>query len=142
MIGCFDSSVVLAILLNEERQDEAFKYWNDTDTKISSILLKIETIISLRRVYNNNKQKLDKNWLEEKIDELNEYLKEINYRIIDEELEIFISTNNNLAKCRSLDAIHIATALEYRKNNNNENISLYSFDIDMHKLALEYEFLT
>ena len=74
--------------------------------------------------------------------ELNEYLKEINYRIIDEELEIFISTNNNLAKCRSLDAIHIATALEYRKNNNNENISLYSFDIDMHKLALEYEFLT
>ena len=142
MIGYFDSSVVLAILLNEERQDEAFKYWNDTDTKISSILLKIETIISLRRVYNNNKQKLDKNWLEEKINELNEYLKEINYRIIDEELEIFISTNNNLAKCRSLDAIHIATALEYRKNNNNENISLYSFDIDMHKLALEYEFLT
>lgn len=64
MIGYFDSSVVLAILLNEERQDEAFKYWNDTDTKISSILLKIETIISLRRVYNNNKQKLDKNWLE------------------------------------------------------------------------------
>ena len=67
MIGYFDSSVVLAILLNEERQDEAFKYWNDTDTKISSILLKIETIISLRRVYNNNKQKLDKNWLEEKM---------------------------------------------------------------------------
>jgi predicted nucleic acid-binding protein len=142
MIGYFDSSVILAILFNEEKQDEALKYWNDTNTKISSILLKIETIISLRRVYNNNKQKLDNDWLVEKIRELNEYLKEINYRIIDEELEIYISSNNDLAKCRSLDAIHIATALEYRKNNDNENNSLYSFDIDMHELALKYGFLT
>ena len=107
MIGYFDSSVILAILFNEEKQEEALKYWNDTDTKISSILLKIETIISLRRVHNNNRQKLDNTWLLEKIKELNEYLNEINYRIIDEELEIFISTNGNLAKCRSLDAIHI-----------------------------------
>jgi predicted nucleic acid-binding protein len=142
MIGYFDSSVILAILFNEKKQEEALKYWNDTDTKISSILLKIETIISLRRVYNNNKQKLDNDWLVEKIKDLNEYLKEINYRIIDEELEVYISSNNDLAKCRSLDAIHIATALEYRNNNNNENISLYSFDIDMHELALKYGFLT
>jgi predicted nucleic acid-binding protein len=118
MIGYFDSSVILAILFNEEKQEEALKYWNDTDTKISSILLKIETIISLRRLYNNNKQRLDDSWLTEKLKELNEYLKEINYRIIDEGLEISISANNDLAKCRSLDAIHIATALEYRKNNN------------------------
>jgi predicted nucleic acid-binding protein len=69
-------------------------------------------------------------------------LKEINYRIIDEELAIFVSSNDNLAKCRSLDAIHIATALNYRKNNDGKNISLYSFDIDMHNLALEYGFLT
>jgi predicted nucleic acid-binding protein len=93
-------------------------------------------------VCNNNKEKLDDNWLEKKTKELNEYLKEINYRIIDEELEINISTNTDLARCRSLDAIHIATALEYRKNNNNENINLYSFDVDMHELALEYGFLT
>jgi predicted nucleic acid-binding protein len=91
MIGYFDSSVILALLFNEEKQEESLKYWNDTNTKISSILLKIETIISLRRMYNNNKQKLSNNWLEEKIKELNEYLKEVNYRIIDEELEIDIS---------------------------------------------------
>jgi predicted nucleic acid-binding protein len=61
MIGYFNSSVILAILFNEEKQEEALQYWNDTDTKISSLLLKIETIISLRRVYNNSKQKLDNN---------------------------------------------------------------------------------
>jgi predicted nucleic acid-binding protein len=142
LIGYFDSSVILTILFNEKKQEEALQYWNDADIKISSLLLKIETIISLRRLYNNNKQKFDSNWFTERLEILNEYLKEINYRIIDEELEIFISSNANLAKCRSLDAIHIATALEYRKNNNGENISLYSFDIDMHELAIEYKFLT
>jgi predicted nucleic acid-binding protein len=61
MAAYFDSSVLLAILFNEERQDEAYSYWSNASTKVSSILLKIETIISLRRLYEFNKQKLDSN---------------------------------------------------------------------------------
>jgi predicted nucleic acid-binding protein len=142
MIAYFDSSVLLAILFNEERQDEAYSYWSNATTKVSSILLKIETIISLRRMYERNKQKLDSNWLSEKTKELDEYLTEINYRIIDEEIEQFIYLKKELSKCRSLDAIHIATALMYRENNRNENIQLYSFDNAMHELAVHYKFET
>ncbi|AEF84102.1 conserved hypothetical protein [Treponema primitia ZAS-2] len=142
MIAYFDSSILLAILFNEERQDEAYSYWSDATTKVSSILLKIETIISLRRMYELNKKKLNSSWLSEKTKELDEYLAEINYRIIDEEMEQFIYLKKELSKCRSLDAIHIATALMYRENNNNENIKLYSFDNAMHELAVHYKFGT
>jgi predicted nucleic acid-binding protein len=142
MAAYFDSSVLLAILFNEERQDEAYSYWSNASTKVSSILLKIETIVSLRRLCELNKQRLDSNWLGKKSKELDEYLDEVNYRIIDEEIERSIYLKKELSKCRSLDAIHIATALMYRENNNNENIQLYSFDNAMHELAVHYKFET
>jgi predicted nucleic acid-binding protein len=142
MTAYFDSSVLLAILFNEERQEEAYSYWSNASTKVSSVLLKIETIISLRRLYELNKQKLDSNWLGKKTKELDGFLDEVNYRIIDEEIERSIYLKKELSKCRSLDAIHIATALLYRENNNNENIQLYSFDNAMHELAAHYKFET
>jgi predicted nucleic acid-binding protein len=80
--------------------------------------------------------------LGKKTTELDEYLDEVNYRIIDEEIERSIYLKKELSKCRSLDAIHIATALIYRENNNNENIQLYSFDNAMHELATHYKFET
>jgi predicted nucleic acid-binding protein len=58
MIGYFDSSVILAILFNEEKQEEALKYWNDANTKSNThcygfriieeiIIMKISTYIVL-----------------------------------------------------------------------------------------------
>jgi predicted nucleic acid-binding protein len=141
-VSYFDSSVLLAILLNEGRQNEAYSYWTGATIKVSSILLKIETIISLRRIYEHNKTKLGNNWLGKKIKELDEYLNEVNYRIIDDELERTIYLKKELARCKSLDAIHIATALKYREDNNDENINLYSFDIAMHELAEHFKFKT
>jgi hypothetical protein len=55
-------------------------------------------------------------WLGKKAKELDEYLDEVNYRIIDEEIERSIYLKKELSKCRSLDAIHIATALMSREN--------------------------
>jgi hypothetical protein len=55
-------------------------------------------------------------------------------------IDAIIYNTAALAKCRTLDAIHIATALDIRKNNNDENINLYSFDMDMRTLALEFGF--
>jgi predicted nucleic acid-binding protein len=110
--------------------------------KVSSILLKIETIVSLRRVYEHNKGKLNNGWLAEKTKEIDEYLNEVNYRIIDAEIEKVIYQQKELSQCQSLDAIHLATALKYRENNNDENIQLYTFDMTMHNLAETYRFKT
>ena len=140
-LSYFDSSVILSILLEEERQEEANGYWQNT-IRVSSILLRIETILVLRRVYETNKYKLENDWLNKKTKILDEYLNEVNFMILDHTIERGIYFRKELAKCRSLDAIHIATALYFKEINNNEETCLYTFDKTMHSLAGHYGFKT
>ena len=140
-LSYFDSSFLLAILLDEERQEEAYAYWQNS-TRVSSILLRIETIIVLRRTYEINKQKLESNWLNKKTKVLNNYLDAVNYKVISSKTEREIYSRNELTRCRSLDAIHIATALQFRELNNGEEVNLYTYDRTMHGLAEYYSFKT
>jgi predicted nucleic acid-binding protein len=133
--------MVLAILLEESRKKEAYEYWQNSSIRVSSILLRIETVVSLRRTYEYCKNKLDDNWLMEKLKILDEYLNEVNYRIIGTKIEREIYLKKELSKCRSLDAIHIATALKFREMDNVD-IILYTFDKTMHELAEYYSFKT
>jgi predicted nucleic acid-binding protein len=142
MVSYFDSSVLLAILLDEKQKEEAYFLWKNGGIRVSSILLKIESIVVLRRIYEQYKTKIGANWLKKKTAELEEFLNEVNYRIIDEGIEKIISLKKELSKCRTLDAIHIATALEFREIICGENINLYSFDTSMHELAGSYKFNT
>jgi predicted nucleic acid-binding protein len=140
-LSYFDSSVVLAILLEESRKNEAYDYWQSSAIRVSSILLRIETMIGLRRTYQYYKNKLDDNWLTEKTKILDEYLNEVNYRIVGTAIEREIYLKKELSKCRSLDAIHIVTALKFREMNNVDVI-LYTFDKTMHELAKRYRLKT
>ncbi|MDR0663855.1 MAG: PIN domain-containing protein [Spirochaetaceae bacterium] len=114
-LSYFDSSMVLAILLEEARKKEAYEYWQNSSIRVSSILLRIETVVSLRRAYEYYKNKLYANWLIEKFKILDEYLNEVNYRIVGTKIEREIYLKKELSKCRSLDAIHIATAINFEK---------------------------
>jgi uncharacterized protein with PIN domain len=55
-LSYIDSSFLLAILLDEEKQRTAREYWQNS-IRVSSILLKIEAIIVLRRTHEINKNK-------------------------------------------------------------------------------------
>ncbi|GHV48706.1 hypothetical protein AGMMS49546_39380 [Spirochaetia bacterium] len=41
MVSYFDSSVLLAILFEEGRREEACSYWEDATNRVSSILLRL-----------------------------------------------------------------------------------------------------
>ena len=140
MLYYFDSSILLAILLDEKRKDIAFDLWNDATIKVSSILLKLETLTVLRRTFEHNKSRLDSSWITRKINELNEYLKEVNFRIIDEDIENIIVLRKEIAKCKTLDAIHIATALEFSSLIPTSDFYLYTFDKNMSDLAKSFKF--
>jgi len=142
MIAYFDSSVLLTILLNQERYSEACSLWDNTNFYLSSFLLRIETNISLCRTYKIYNHKQGESWLAEKTGELGEMLKDINYKSIDKSIEQIIIKNKRLAGCRSLDAIHIATALYFRENAKGQDIILCSFDKNMLKVAKEFGFET
>jgi len=135
MLYYFDSSILLAILLDEKRKEEALEFWNEAKVRVSSILLKLETVTVLRRTYEHNKNKLEPSWITKKINELNEYLQEVNFRIIDEDIEKIIFLRKEIAKCKTLDAIHVATALDFSKLIPSSDFYLYTFDKNMADLA-------
>ena len=142
MLCYFDSSIVLAILLDESRKSEALDLWNNASIRISSILLKLETITVLRRTYENNKSSLKSSWITMKQHEMNEYLNEVNYRILDESIENIIMVKKELSQCRTLDAIHIATAMELSTVLPASSFYLYTFDKKMSDLARKVKFIT
>jgi predicted nucleic acid-binding protein len=140
MLYYFDSSVLLAILLDEKRKDKALDLWNEASIRVSSILLKLETITVLRRTFEHNKTKLETNWIIKKTAELQEFLKEVNFRIIDEDIENIIVLRKEIAKCKTLDAIHIATALEFSSLIPASDLYFYTFDKNMSELAKSCKF--
>ena len=138
MYHYFDSSFLLSILMHDENYIEAKNTWDGSGNRFSSILLKIETLTVLRRTYNHNKSKLPENWIELKETEYQNLIEEISIRIIDQEIYNTIELKKQLSKCRSLDAIHIATALEFETLETPENrFTLCTYDKNMHSVAKE-----
>jgi predicted nucleic acid-binding protein len=135
MLCYFDSSILLAMLLDEKRKDEANDLWRGAPARVSSLLLKLEATTVLRRTYEHNKEKLNPTWITGKINKLNGYLQEINIRIIDGDIEKIIVLKKELSKCRTLDAIHIATALEFSRLIPSGEFFLYTYDKGMADLA-------
>jgi len=142
MIDYFDSSLLMAILLEEDNRHEAKDIWESNEIKVSSILLRIETNISLLRFYNRQEGKFNGTWLSEKKEKLSEFLGEIFFTDITDNFANFMACNDSLAKCKSLDAIHLATALKAQNNPNNGNIRICSFDKNMLTAAKELGFET
>jgi len=140
MLYYFDSSVLLAILLDEKRKEAAIELWKSATIRLSSILLKLETITVIRRTYEHNRSKLEPAWLTNKLNELNEYLQEVNFRIIDEEIERTLLLKKDVSKCRTLDAIHIATAIGFSELIPDSPFFIYTFDAEMAKVARIFRF--
>ncbi|MDR3334363.1 MAG: PIN domain-containing protein [Treponema sp.] len=141
-LSYFDSSPPLAIILDEDRKQEAYEYWHNAEIRCSSILLKIETTVVLRRFFEHNKDRLDGNWLNEKTKILQEYLNEVNYYVINDEIEREIFLRKELSYCRALDAIHVATALKFKELDGVTDVLFYTFDNRMKTLSESFKFKT
>ncbi|MDR2555903.1 MAG: PIN domain-containing protein [Fibromonadaceae bacterium] len=143
LISYFDSSLLLSILLNEARSEEALAIWQNNKVRISSILLKFEMNISLRRRIKQQKSIFSDERLKIRLQDLNKFLNDIFYIDITENLESSASRNYDiLSKCKSLDAIHIATALDISDKYGISEICICSFDKNMLKIAKELGFET
>jgi len=106
IISYFDSSLLLSVLFNESHAEEALGIWENCPVRVSSVLLKFETNISVRRKCRSQKNKFGGDWLETKLAALNGYFNDIFFTGIDENLENSISGYYGvLSGCRSLDAI-------------------------------------
>ncbi|HKP96084.1 MAG TPA: type II toxin-antitoxin system VapC family toxin [Fibrobacteria bacterium] len=130
----FDSSVLLAVLFGEARAEEAAKLWIGHEDKVSSILLEVECLNGLRRYAAKMGKKIPSKWLEEKAAFLSESLTELTIKHVDGDVLSVVKAESGLSDCRTLDAIHVATALFF-KSGSGENLSLVTFDERMRGIA-------
>ncbi|MGA2974643.1 MAG: PIN domain-containing protein [Spirochaetia bacterium] len=134
MVGYFDSSILLAGILGQESQGFIASLWDLAETRLSSILSKIECVIGVRRAATLQKLAPDSPWCRERIRLLEAFLEELNCKRIDEDILGLIRENSLLSNCRSLDAIHVATAL-YFKPYHDEPIQIVTLDGRMREAA-------
>ncbi len=135
----YDSSLLLSALLEEDHQVDTSAAWDDVGLRLSSNLLRIECIIGIRRSAILQKKGPGSEWVSHRIDLLDQFFNGMHFKIIDDSIEKTIRSNPAIARCRSLDAIHLATAL-YFKPNIDEPLYLASLDKRLREAAGELGF--
>lgn len=122
-----DSSVLISILKNDAQAPQAEAIWSQQTSPVSSVLLEAECVTVLRRTYPQFKKEFPENWLKIKEEGLALRLAEVELKMVDEEVMDIIRTERRLAPCRSLDAIHVATALLFQQASPND-FTFFTFD--------------
>ena len=141
MIVYLDSSVLLSLLFEEPTVSNSIEIWKKSEIRVSSILLEAECKITIKRIYNHNKKKLGKFWKEKKLSALYRFLEEINLKNIDSSTLENIDKEDILSGCRTLDALHLSTAIELQKEPG-ENLFIFSYDKEFNKVAKQLGFKT
>jgi predicted nucleic acid-binding protein len=139
MISYFDSSVILSELLAEREEPDVARLWEESNERFSSNLLRIECLIGIRRAALAQGLSADNSWARERIDLMLRSTETISFKIMDTSIEDLIRLTPTLSDCRALDAIHLATAL-YFKSNLDEQIGIVTLDRRMAALARKLGF--
>ncbi len=111
----FDSSAVLAFLLGQREGPAAFALWTERRIRISSILLRAECLVNIRRHARSLAGKVPLSWLSSREKALSGSLSEVTLAQVDEALLETLESEPALAECRTLDALHLCTALRFRE---------------------------
>jgi len=114
MVRYFDSSFVLAQLLGQAPDQNVRKLWPGSSRRLASSLLRIECIIGLRRAARLLAAPADERWVLARLSALDRMFASLNFMAVDPSIEAIVRETPALAECRTLDAIHLATALRFR----------------------------
>ena len=139
MPSYYDSSVLLAGLLDQPGREDLVPLWDEEEDRVSSILLEAECVTVLRRAATLQPRKDAGAFLASRLERLDAYLKGIALRSVDPAVMRQLKQETRLAKCRSLDAIHLATALLYQEQCE-ERLRICTLDESMRELAACLEF--
>lgn len=134
MVRYYDSSIILAGILGQKPHDLIVSLWDPVEIRLSSILIKMECLIAIRRTGAMQDLPQDGPWCRERIRLLEPYLEELDSKRIDDEILEIIKETPSLSNCRSVDAIHVATAL-YFKPYHEGPIEMVTLDGRMRETA-------
>jgi hypothetical protein len=139
LVCYFDASALLAAILEQPAPEFLRPVWDASSVRLSSMLLKMESRVSLRRAGALLGLAPDSGWVRSRSDLLDDCLAGIVFKPVDDDIDAVVKGYPVLADCRSLDAIHVATALFFRPYHD-EPITIVSMDRRMRDLAKRLDF--
>ena len=107
----FDTSAILAVILNESCKEAVLEHWEAALGWVTSRLAEIEATVVLKRAATRMPAKVSKVWLPNQLKILAVMLDEVEVCAIDDVIIEKIRAETRFADCRTLDAIHLATAM-------------------------------
>lgn len=116
MATYFDSSAVLEVLLGDARSDRIIACWADDGDRVSSILLEAECVTVLRRIEQEGRALRSSANTRKRLEALERYLAGVTIREVDSDVLAVLKQLPVLSSCRSLDAIHLATAMLFQQH--------------------------
>jgi predicted nucleic acid-binding protein len=139
MICYFDSSAILSGLLEQSADRSVIRLWEESSERLSSNLLNVECVIGIRRAALAQKLPPDDPWAEDRIALLSKFTDSITFKLLDESIEDLIHSTPELSNCRTLDAIHLATAMYFRPHLDDP-LTVVTLDERMSALAKKMGF--
>ena len=136
----FDSSAVLSELLIQHSPPAVGDLWLSADERLCSSLLRIECIVAIRRAALRQGGTAEDAWVQERLGLLSDVLDELNFKPVDSAIEEIIRGAPALADCKTLDTIHVATALHFRTFVDG-NFEVVTLDRKMRQLAAKLGFV-
>lgn len=130
----FDSSAVLEMLFQQTNAEECIKIWSAEPDGHSSLLLVAECVVNIRKAGTAGRPKVPQARVNERLAVLRELTRAMSLRQIDDEVIEIVQARPELARCRTLDALHIASALLLQQHLD-EPLKLCSLDTRQRDLA-------
>lgn len=134
MFSYVDTSLVLSILFEEDTMEESISLLDNSKSKFSSTITIAECYNNLNKVKVSNVSQKMEIWYSTKVKELEKILSLLNFKVYDKDIVNLIKTNINLSGCKTLDSIHLATAM-YIKMKTDSEIKILSYDKKMNKVG-------
>lgn len=134
----FDTSVILSLLFSDKNAERALELWEGDFARVSSTLLRAECYVNFHKYLlmlpekaRNEWKKAGAKWLSQIFGQF--YLHEIDGSILE-----LIASNSDYGRCRTLDAIHLASASIFA--HQADAFAIATFDVRMKEMAKQLGF--
>ncbi|EMY78782.1 PIN domain protein [Leptospira weilii serovar Ranarum str. ICFT] len=134
-----DTSFFLSIIFEDTDYDRSYESWTRDNYRFSSNLIEIESFVNIHKIYRENRKVLGKGWLTEKLARQHDLLSEINLKRIGSEVYERIQKDEKLTFLKSLDAIHLSTALLIA-DVLKDRLTICTYDKNIRKIASDMNF--
>lgn len=138
-LAYFDSSALLSILLQEAKAETAAELWDRFTQRVSSVLLNAECWIGMRRYFARSRLSPKSGWMDERSDFLSNALASVQIMPVDGRILEIMKARAELADCKTMDALHLATALHF-STKGDEGLVIVSLDDKMRQTAKRLSF--